>query len=207
MSADKDGIAILIDSLQSYMLQIQQTNLLLKCADFFLLAITFRQYSMSVCLFCWRIDATAIFLWLFQFFSWLLHQKSGIKLFVWIDACVFFLCRIKKGKMAKILKGRFHPRNKKVYFSKLLMGISPYAFFHRVLNLCVYCALLLFLYAIKRCFNIEFVVFEQIGNVCVLLNWKLKNELCCFFQVDKKSVDHYTEIVAIVLALFIRIEK
>lgn len=35
MSADKDGIAILIDSLQSYMLQIQQTNLLLKCADFF----------------------------------------------------------------------------------------------------------------------------------------------------------------------------
>lgn len=95
---------------------------------------------MSVCLSCWRFDATAIFLWLFQFSSWLLHQKSRIKSFVWIDACVFFLCRIKKGKMAKILKGRFHPRNKKVYFSKLLMGISPYAFFHRVLNLCVLCS-------------------------------------------------------------------
>lgn len=100
--------------------------------------------------------------------------------------CIF-LFRIKKGKMAKILKGRFHPRNKKVYFSKLLMGILPYAFFHRILNLCVYCAPLLFLYAIKRCFNIEFVVFEQIGKVCVLLIWKLKNELCCFFPSRQKK--------------------
>lgn len=48
--------SILIDSFKYYVLQIQQTNLLLKCADFFF-AITFRQYSISVCLFLlknWR---------------------------------------------------------------------------------------------------------------------------------------------------------